>query len=226
MITISELQDVFRVRYKLGQVTPSDFKQWLASAIRLYNGYNPLVYREVITSVAGQSEYVLSNTPSYLRLVARYDETLGDVMTLTDSDPDRMSDSERPGDWVIDVINDTLSMKDYTPLCSLSGNNLVFPSGFASAGEKIEVVYSSPHALNTGETAYETIPGEDFDILLRLTLAEMLEWDAFQMGVTPDHTEGLGQMTVRYVVPNTLASVYQLRSALYSKYSRTPVEVA
>lgn len=216
--------------YTLESPTATVLNRRIAAAVREYSRYNPRVLDTTFETVADQAAYELDVDVPVNGICAVLYYANGLYYTVTDDivyqlrlDTPYALVSQR-------VIEDT---KEAAHVRGVLGDwewragtkEIVLYPTPETSGDTIYVTYYTPHVLNEEEDGYDTIPPEDQDIIVDLTLAELLTRHTVEAAASPDQAEGLERVTYHYNVANIDLAVARLRSGLIGKYGGTAIYV-
>ena len=216
-VLVADVQSAFKRRYPFRTLSTNEFLGWLGDAVRYYSRWNPNIVNYEVTTVIDTARYALPSDCVMVRSVLYVSPTATGTLSMATLTSRGSVEPHNPSELVINQLNDDTGRRHAWEVWTQEGSYLVFEGGFAAA-ETLQVTYAALHALNALETAYETIPSEDLTLLANLVLAEVYEAEGGAHAVTPDYTEGIGQVRHHFVPANAAAQVRSLRSQLIDKY--------
>ncbi|MFA5222209.1 MAG: hypothetical protein WC391_07980 [Methanoregula sp.] len=220
-IPVASLKGRVEQRYHLETFSDDEFAAWVDSAIRLYSRFNPVIKTEDVDSIAGQSEYSLPDDCIQVYEVYGVNVDSVDSFTLLDlSDRGGISKDE-PVRYLTEKMLDAIGRLDLSDLWAVEGTNLVFRGGFTIDVETFRIKYGAMHALTNGW--YLTVPVVDFDLIVDLIYADILEARGAEAAASEDYAEGLEKVTVSNIPKNTAWAISSLRNKLRHKYGGAAV---
>jgi len=202
----------------------------IAAAVREYSRYNPRALSTTLTTVADQAAYTISVTPPVNGIWFAFyalSETSVDISEALEA---LLRQPTRYGLTSQYVIED---IKEAAHIGAITGDwewwpgtsQLVLDPTPTASGLTVYVTYWTGHVLNTGGTAYATIPDADLNILVDLTLAELLTKPQLEAATSPDYAEGSERVTTHFMGANIAQTIDRLRSGLIAKYGGTGIFV-
>jgi hypothetical protein len=214
--------------YTLDTPTATVLNRRIAAAVREYSRYNPRVVDTTLTTVADQAAYTFDVPVNGIREVIYWAN--GTYYTVSDEIMDRLR-LDTPyalvSHYAIEDIKEAAHVRGLLgdwEWRGTSGELVLYPTPSVS-GETVYVTYYAPHALNDDGDGYDTIPDADQEIIVDLTLAELLTRHTVEAAASPDQAEGLERVTYHYNVANIDLAVARLRSGLIGKYGGTAIYV-
>lgn len=216
-IPVDSLRGRLEQRYHIEVFSPEEFDAWADSAVRLYSRYNPVVKMIDIASVSDQDTYDLPD--DCLDVLELYPVPVGlrGSLSLSELSDRGAIPKTDPSRYYADKMFDTTGRRDLSEFWTVENNKIVFVTGFSNSLETIRVRYSSEHILSDGW--YQTIPSVDFDLIVDLIYADILESRGAEAAASEDYAEGLEKITVSNIPKNTTWAVARLRNKLIFKYS-------
>lgn len=214
--------------YTLDTPTATVLNRRIAAAVREYSRYNPRVVDTTLTTVADQAAYTFDVPVNGIREVIYWAN--GTYYTVSDEIMDRLR-LDTPyalvSHYAIEDIKEAAHVRGLLgdwEWRGTSGELILYPTPSVS-GETVYVTYYAPHALNDDGDGYDTIPDADQEIIVDLTLAELLTRHTVEAAASPDQAEGLERVTYHYNVANIDLAVARLRSGLIGKYGGSAIVV-
>jgi hypothetical protein len=214
--------------YTLDTPTATVLNRRIAAAVREYSRYNPRVVDTTLTTVADQAAYTFDVPVNGIREVIYWAN--GTYYTVSDEIMDRLR-LDTPyalvSHYAIEDIKEAAHVRGLLgdwEWRGTSGELVLYPTP-ETTGDTVYVTYYAPHALNDDGDGYDTIPDADQEIIVDLTLAELLTRHTVEAAASPDQAEGLERVTYHYNVANIDLAVARLRSGLIGKYGGTAIYV-
>jgi len=97
-------------------------------------------------------------------------------------------------------------------------NQLKIADTPASGGDTITIFYYAAHVINGTSTEYATIPSDDLDIIIDLTLARIHRGLALTAAGQPDYREGQESESFKNVATNIESEIARLTEGVRHKY--------
>lgn len=222
-VLVSDVKQGVEDRY--GQVATAKFNRYLAKAVRLYSEWNPRILETSVTTVADTTVYSLASVSNLIGIKeVRYfpGSYLSTGTRLVDEETYTSSmGPERYHLWSHRIIEDIEEGERADSLRETAyyrkATNELKLANAPSAGDTVTIFYYAAHVLSS--TTYSTIPSEDLDIIVGLTLAEYYEDRAWEMALQPDYREGQESETFNKMSANILSIADRARAMLQTKYS-------
>ncbi len=199
MLVSSLMADVRR-RYRNETISDPDLQAFIAAGVRWYSRFNPREIAYDFVTVADQATYTMPSDCLFVTWCYWPRTGVDDLMTiaLTLGETVLMgeqTEKHQPSLDVVNDINDAAFLQKFQGSWEyLSGDRtLRLDPTPGTAGITIYTHYAAAHALNTGQTAYETIPDADFDLLVSCALAEVYEARMGEAALEPDYSMGLSR---------------------------------
>jgi len=204
----------------------------IATAVREYSRYAPIIDSTFITTVADQTEYNLEAL-NCLWVLSCLWWPVGQLFAELHAGAEQVyilnkpSRYHMPSERIIDNINQSAHIHAMQGFWEQRNQTLVIsPAPTTAATDNLEITYAALHVLNADETGYDTIPDEDLDILADLATANYLQARMSEIALEADYAEGLQKLTVHYVPGNLRETIKVLRQGVKEKYGGTGVAIA
>lgn len=220
---IVDLVNALRTRYQREEVAIDEARLYVESAIREYSRWNPRVASTSFSSVQDQQAYDLP--AACIGVIDVLWLPMGDVLI---SGAERLAIHQKD---ILETFNqyalrhvDRINEAEYHGAIrgdwEVRNNQVLLWPIPTSAAHTITVQYATLHILNAAKTGYDTVPDEDFDIIVSLTLAELLVARRLELSLEPDWAEGLTRISYRTATASLQGVVDDLREPVVKKYSR------
>ena len=220
-VSVASLKSRFEQRYHVESYDDAEFLDWLENAVRFYSRYNPLIQTTDVDAVEDQADYSLpADCVMVLDALNVPDSLVGTLSLENLSDRGGLPKTD-PARYFAEKMYDAVGRLVPNELWEQRGLTLAFVAPFESSDETFQVTYTAVHVL-TGSApnqVYATIPTDDFDVLVGLVMADIIESRAVEAATTEDFAEGLGRTTVHFIPGGTTNMTARLRAALTDKYT-------
>lgn len=214
--------------YTLDTPTATVLNRRIAAAVREYSRYNPRVVDTTLTTVADQAAYTFDVPVNGIREVLYWAN--GTYYTVSQEIMDRLR-LDTPyalvSHYAIEDIKEAAHVRGLLgdwEWRGASGELVLYPTP-ETTGETVYVTYYAPHALNDDGDGYDTIPDADQEIIVALTIAELLTAQQIAAAGTPDMAEGLERVTTHFMGQNIAQVIHQLRGKVAAKYGGSAIVV-
>ena len=227
---LTDIKTAVEDRYSTATVATTKMNRFIASAVRYYQRWNPVIKDSHFHTVAETLTYAM---PADCILVL-------DVFYFPGGDPlegaetvilslyDTPAEDRHMGSHqVINDINQENAWRGLTGFWEEEhGEHKVRLTPEPTGAVEVKYRYAASHALNVGLTGYDTIPAEDLEIIANLVLAEILWQKMVENSEKDDYT--LGQLSIRRgrSVENTHGVIEELRNGVRQKYGNNAVIAA
>lgn len=209
-------------------VADAKMRRLIAKAVRYYSRWNPYVQSTSFSTVLDQQAYDLpADCVGVLDVLWL---PMGDVL-ISGSEALTITQAElldTYNQYALRYVSDINEMEYHD---AIKGNweirnaqVFLWPIP-TSASHTVTVQYYIVHVL-TSTTSYATIPAEDLDILVDLTLAELLQSGRLDASLRPSWAEGLTRVSYRGISSDVQTAVEDLRRGVQGRYNRAAGEVA
>jgi len=210
-------------------IADAKLKRLIEAAIRFYSRWNPYVQSYSFSTVVDQQAYDLPAACVTVRDVLWL--PAGDVLisgaeylTIT-----QKQILETFNQWALRYVDAINEMEYHDAIMgdweTRNAQVFLWPIP-TSTTHTVTVQYASRHDLSEDATQYATIPTVDVDILVDLTLAEVLQGGRLDASLEPDWAEGLTRISHRHIGRDLDILVAGLRSSVQNKYRRASGVVA
>jgi len=227
-LTIVDITQRVADRYSYETVATPRMNRTIAAAVTWYNRQAPRERIDSLTTVANQAAYVLPTDCPANGIADVYWFPGVDFSEYSDlqevwADAE-LFDAAKPSERIIAIIN-----KNYIRRWQRGTSEVLDDDGTlklyliptpTASGRTVYFEYGGNHVLNIGETEYETIPAEHLEVVSLLTIAELLEDQAFRNLPRPDYTDGLVTERRKHVPMNIRRVVKDLRREAKAELSR------
>ena len=229
---LTDIRTAVRDRITTETILDPRLDRMIATAVREYSRYAPVLYSTVLATVAGQSEYDLAYL-NCLQVVECLWWPIGQIFTglWSGSESVYVLDGptryHMPSERVINDINQEAYIKTIQGTWEQRNQTLViFPEPTTAETTDLEIVYAAEHMLNDDEDGYDTIPDVDLYIIADLSTAAYAQARMTEIALEPDYAEGLQRLTTHFVPGNLRETLKVLRQGLISKYGGSGKAVA
>ncbi len=229
---LATIQEAVRDYYTAATLTDAKLNRLIASAVRFYSRYNPYLKEHSFATVADQEAYDLpSDYMPGTGMDVEYWPSGSLTAGLTAGTEWAWAIGREPAIYglislrVIADINQAEHIKYIRGYYWVENDQIFIMPSPSATSTTVYITYASAHALNVGETGYDTIPGQDLDIIVDLTLAEILKGQAMDAVGLPDYSEGLQWIRRSHVSQNVGSMVQELRQGCIDKYKTSAVMV-
>jgi hypothetical protein len=222
-VTIAEIAERLEDRYNYETVGEERLGRTIAAAVRWYNRHAPRKRIGSLTTVANQDSYDLpADCPGggvldvywypgvdfsgYADLYEQWADTAAWVF-------------RKPSERVIEAINRGYLRRFQRGTWDVREEKLVLIPTPASSGTTVYFLYAGNHELSGEGDAYETIPSEHLEVLVLLTVAELLLDQSFGNIPRPDYTAGFERMKRSHIPRNVREHVAFLRAQASAELS-------
>jgi hypothetical protein len=222
------LTDIFegvRDMYEAEELTDAQLRRFVARAVRFYSRFNPYEDSDTVTTVVDQQDYTLPDEFLFMRDVEYYPagQLFGQLHAGSPTAEyelmlHRPARYAHPSDRVIERINRQGLADAIKGKWEIVGGKTLRLWPVPSSVAEYTYYYGALHELNEASTGYDTIPDEDLDIVVSLTLAEALTKALVNVSTEFDYAEGLQRVTKHFVPDNVTATVKMLRDTVRGKY--------
>ena len=200
----------------------------IAGAVRYYSRYNPRELELTITTVASQKEYDLVTLGATgcigVREVLWYPGgSVSNEVRATEEWYRLLTEPARytmPSQAVIDDINQSAHIARVSGTYryeEAEAKLVIFPEPTAG-GNTLIVRYYASHVLNTGGTAYATIPDADLELIAGVVRADLLDAQGDAAAISQEYQEGLEKVSFGKVSGATMTRAEELRGRVALKY--------
>jgi hypothetical protein len=224
-IALVDVREGVQDKYTLEDLTTARLDRFIAAAVRFYSQYNPKEDSDTLTTVANQQDYALPSDFVVMNDVEWYPSgqlfgnlAAGQPAAEYEMMLKRPARYHHPSDRIIETINRSALADATAGKWEVVGNKVRLWPAPSSAGEEITYHYGACHALNEDKDGYDDIPVVDLDIVVKLTLAEVLEASLVDVSGDFDYAEGLQRVTKHFVPGNLMRTIQVCRDSVRGKY--------
>ena len=214
-----------------GRVAATTLNRHIAAAVREYSRWNPRILETTLTTILNTTLYSLASVSNLIGVKdVRYlpggyntESYLLSENVFLSAQPDRYHI------WSQRVIDDIEQAESIGRLAGQwyyrRATNQLKLADNPSAGDTITLFYYASHVINTGGTGYDTIPSDDLDILIDLTLARIYRGLALTAAGQPDYREGQESESFKNVATNIESEIARLTEGVKAKYGSGAFDV-
>ena len=214
-----------------GKVNATALNRHIAAAVREYSRWNPRILETTLTTILNTTLYSLASVSNLIGVKdVRY--LPGGYNTesyLLSENVFLSAQPERYHVWSQRVIDDIEQAESIGRLAGQwyyrRATNQLKLADNPSAGDTITLFYYASHAINTGGTGYDTIPNDDLDIIIDLTLARIYRGLALTAAGQPDYREGQESESFKNVATNIESEIARLTEGVKAKYGSGAFDV-
>ena len=215
-----------------GKVNATTLNRHIAAAVREYGRWNPRILETTLTTILNTTLYSLASVSNLIGVKdVRY---LPEGVYTTESyllseNVFLSAQPERYHIWSQRVIDDIEQAESIGRLAGQwyyrRATNELKLADNPSAGDTITLFYYASHVLNGTSTGYDTIPSDDLDIIIDLTLARIYRGLALTAAGQPDYREGQESESFKNVATNIESEIARLKSGVVQKYGSGAFDV-
>ena len=215
-----------------GKVNATALNRHIAAAVREYSRWNPRILETTLTTILNTTLYSLASVSNLIGVKdVRY---LPEGVYTTESyllseNVFLSAQPERYHIWSQRVIDDIEQAERIGRLAGQwyyrRATNELKLADNPSAGDTITLFYYASHVLNGTSTGYDTIPSDDLDIIIDLTLARIYRGLALTAAGQPDYREGQESESFKNVATNIESEIARLKSGVVQKYGSGAFDV-
>ena len=215
-----------------GKVNATALNRHIAAAVREYSRWNPRILETTLTTILNTTLYSLASVSNLIGVKdVRY---LPEGVYTTESyllseNVFLSAQPERYHIWSQRVIDDIEQAESIGRLAGQwyyrRATNELKLADNPSAGDTITLFYYASHVLNGTSTGYDTIPSDDLDIIIDLTLARIYRGLALTAAGQPDYREGQESESFKNVATNIESEIARLTEGVKAKYGSGAFDV-
>ena len=207
-----------------GRVSQTSLNRHIAAAVREYSRWNPRILETTLTTILNTTLYSLASVANLIGVKdVRYlpggyttESYLLSENVFLSAQPDRYHI------WSQRVIDDIEQAESIGRLAGQwyyrRATNQLKLADNPSAGDTITLFYYASHVINVGATGYDTIPSDDLDIIIDLTLARIYRGLALTAAGQPDYREGQESESFKNVATNIESEIARLTEGVRHRY--------
>jgi hypothetical protein len=224
-IALSDVQQGVRDRYENLTLGGAALNRFVASAVRYYEKFNPDEKSSTITTVVDKQDYDLPSDFLVMRDVEYYPsgQIFGQLYAGSPASEYELM-IRRPAryhhvsDRVIESIDRQALAESTKGRWEVVGDKIrLWPT--PSSVATYDYYYGASYSLNVGGDGYDDIPTRDLDIMVDLTVAELLLRSLTSVSEEFDYSEGLQRVIKHYAPGNIMMTIRILRSTVGSRYA-------
>lgn len=214
-VAVADIEERLGDRYSYEAVGAEKLSRTISAAVQWYNEHAPRKIVGSLTTVANQANYDLPEDCPVDGVTKVYwypgiDFT--DYLNLCQLWPDAEGwANRRPSERITAAINRGYLRQFQKGSWDIVEEELVLIPTPTSAGATVYFEYAGKHEINEAGDAYETIPSEHFEVLVLLTIAELLLDQSFKNVPRPDYSAGFERMKRSHIPKNVREHVSYLR---------------
>ena len=205
-LSIADTEDQLQEEWTRSTLTAAQLTLATNKAVRSYGKLKPLIGRSILQTIRDVSKYPKPDeADEVLDVLWEYggssrvasDFPLGTALDTSDIVihhiiKEAWSD-ERSGDWAI------------------YGDDFVLSPVPSFSDLEVEVVYTRVYGKNDGATEWPDIPTNNIDVIVQLSVVELLLIEMRKVSTLPDYRSGMLSIKRRGVVGDLRTSVLQIR---------------
>ena len=214
-----------------GKVNATALNRHIAAAVREYSRWNPRILETTLTTILNTTLYSLASVSNLIGVkdVRYLPEGYNTESSLLSENVFLSAQPERYHIWSQRVIDDIEQAESIGRLAGQwyyrRATNELKLADNPSAGDTITLFYYASHVINVGATGYDTIPDDDLDIIIDLTLARIYRGLALTAAGQPDYREGQESESFKNVATNIESEIARLTEGVKAKYGSGAFDV-